>query len=426
VPEPTVVVAGLGPGPEEGVSLGLMSAVEATDHVFLRTARHPSAHLVAPATTFDHHYDAAHDFESVYRAIVEDLVAAAHAHGRVLYVVPGSPRVLERSVDLLVADTRVRTVVLPAMSFVDLAWVRLGVDPFEAGVRIVDGHRFAERAAGERGPLLVGHCHSRAVLSEIKLAFDRESPTTATVLQRLGLDDEAVYDVAWDDLDRAVDPDHLTALWVPEVAAPVAAELVRFAEVVRRLRTECPWDREQTHRSLSRYLLEESYELLDALDHLDPEDANTDDALEEELGDLLFQVFLHATLAAERGAFTLADVAARIADKLIGRHPHVYGDADPTSTLASWEQHKRDEKGRESVMDGVPEGLPALLLALKVQKKAASQGVDWQSLLTGDEDELALRLLDAVDAARAAGHDPEDLLRRATTKLRDAARGRGI
>jgi tetrapyrrole methylase family protein/MazG family protein len=421
-----VVIAGLGPGTEESVSLGLMSAVEGIDHVYLRTERHPSAHLVMPAVTFDHHYEALPDFESVYRAIVEDLVAAARAHGRVLYVVPGSPRVLERSVDLLVADPRVRTVVMPAMSFVDLAWLQLGVDPFEAGVRIVDGHRFAERAAGERGPLLVGHCHSRAVLSDIKLAFDRDAPRTATVLHHLGLDDEAVYDVAWDDLDRVVEPDHLTALWIPEVAAPVGAELVRFAEVVRRLRAECPWDREQTHRSLSRYLLEESYELLDALDHLDPDDPHSDDALEEELGDLLFQVFLHATLAAERGAFTLADVAARIADKLIGRHPHVYGDADPVTTLASWEEHKRDEKGRASVMDGVPDALPALLLALKVQKKAASQGVDWRSLLAGDEDELSLRLLDAVDAARTAGHDPEDLLRRASTTLRDAARARRI
>ena len=131
---------------------------------------------------------------------------------------PGSPRVLERTVDLLVADgdaAGVEVEVLPAMSFLDLAWVRLGVDPLEDGVRLVDGHRFAEAAAGERGPLLVAHCHNRRVLSDIKLAFEDETPAVAVVLQRLGLPDERVVEVAWADLDRAVEPDHLTSVYVP-------------------------------------------------------------------------------------------------------------------------------------------------------------------------------------------------------------------
>src|SRR5205823_5617831 len=147
--------------------------------------------------------------------------------------------------------------------------------------------------------------------------------------------------------DRAVEPDHLSALWIPELAAPVGQELVRFAELVRTLRIRCPWDREQTHETLTRHLLEETYEVLEAIEGL----PGSYPHLEEELGDLLFQVVFHATLAAEEGEFTLADVARGIHDKLVRRHPHVFGDVDADSAdavVANWEEIKRVEKGRAS------------------------------------------------------------------------------
>ena len=109
-------------------------------------------------------------------------------------------------------------------------------------------------------------CDSRSVLSQIKLAVDDGEGVEVTVLQRLGLPDEAVFAVAWDELDRAFAPDHLTSLYVPALAAPVAGELARFDELVRTLRRDCPWDAEQTHESLRRHLVEEAYEVLDALD----------------------------------------------------------------------------------------------------------------------------------------------------------------
>ncbi|HKY68523.1 MAG TPA: MazG family protein, partial [Acidimicrobiales bacterium] len=325
-----------------------------------------------------------------------------------------------------------------------LAWVRLGVDPVERGVRLVDGHRFASEAAGERGPLLVGQCDDPDVLTEIKLAIgDVVDASTAAasadgaaggaahvvVLQRLGLADERIVEVAWHELDRAVHPDHLTSVYVPELAAPIAAEVAAFAEVVRRLRAECPWDREQTHQSLRRHLVEEAYEVLEAIDHLDVAAGEGFDDLEEELGDLLFQVVFHATLAAEEGRFTLADVARGISTKLIGRHPHVFGDAtaaDADEVAARWEQLKKAEKGRASVMDGIPAALPALLFAAKVQKKAASQGVDWRSLVTDDGVLTATgrRLLEVVDEVRLTGEDPETDLRLAAEHVRDAFRAR--
>ncbi len=344
----TITVVGLGPAGADLITAGTLAAIEAhpLPARYLRTARHPSASAVAGATTFDAVYKTAESFDDVYVSIVDALVAAA-GDGDVLYAVPGSPRVLERSVDLLVADGRVTTVVVPAMSFLDLAWVRLGIDPLEEGVRLVDGHRFAEGAAGERGPLLVAHCHSTRVLSDIKLAYDIGAPAGAVVLQRLGLPDEAVFDVLWEDLDRAVDPDHLTALYIPSGAPPVAAELERFVELVRRLRADCPWDREQTHASLVPFLVEETEEVVDALGALDPDTGAGFEHLEEELGDLLFQIVFHATIAAEEGAFTLADVARGIHDKLVHRHPHVFGLATaetPEDVARLWAEIKAQDK----------------------------------------------------------------------------------
>ena len=249
------------------------------------------------------------------------------------------------------------------------------------------------------------------------------------VLQRLGLPDEAVVELDWADLDRAIEPDHLTSLWIPETAPEVGAEVVRFHELVRTLRTECPWDREQTHESLTRHLLEETYELLEAIGHLGPETGAGDAALAEELGDLLFQVVFHAVLAEERGSFSLAEVAKGIHDKLYARHPHVFADAPETTVdqlAVDWEQRKVAEKGRDSVMDGIPVALPALLYALKVQKKAASQGVDWRALASAEEGSLGMRLLELVDEARTAGVDPEAALRAAAAAIRDAFRSRPL
>jgi tetrapyrrole methylase family protein / MazG family protein len=327
---PRVVVVGLGPGPGGLVTSETLDVIARVPHRFVRTTRHPSSEIVADARSFDDLYDQAAVIDDVYPAIVDTLVGAAVEHGEVLYAVPGSPGVAERTIELLLDDPRVETVVHQAMSFTELVWSRLRVDPVAAGVRMVDGHSFAIEAAGERGPLLVAQCDSPAVLSDIKLAFDGETPARVVVLQRLGLPDEQVFEVDWADLDRDVEPDHLTSVYVPVLAEPVGAELVRLADIGRELRTGCPWDREQTHQSLTRYLLEEAYEVLEAIDDLpaDPEPGDYGH-LEEELGDVLFQVVFHAAIAAEEGAFTLADVARGISDKLVRRHPHVFGDAGP-------------------------------------------------------------------------------------------------
>lgn len=464
-----ITVIGLGPSGPELVTTAALNAIEAHHHQFVRTGRHPSAALMAPtAASFDALYETAESLPEVYRGIVESLIAAATAHGDVLYAVPGSPLVAEHTVELLrerCPAAGVDLAVQPALSYLDVAWAALGVDPLAAGVRLVDGHRFAAEAAGERGPLLVAQCDSVSVLSDIKLSFDTDEPERVTVLWHLGLPEERVIDMAWHELDRFGQADHLTSLWIAELAAPVGAELVGFHELVRTLREQCPWDREQTHHSLTRHLLEETYEVLEAIEALDVEsddgatgDRPSDDVtahLCEELGDLLFQVFFHAVIGAEEGWFTIADVARGIHDKLVSRHPHVFpptsgpgtvvADADGVvradtsdQVLTNWEQIKQAEKGHRSLMDGIAGNLPALAYAVKVQRKAASVGFDWTDVhgalpKIGEElieltevlhDEAARReelgdLLFAIcNVARHLDVDPEAALRAASAKFR--------
>jgi tetrapyrrole methylase family protein/MazG family protein len=420
---PRIDVVGLGPAGPELITEETLGLIGEAPALFLRTRRHPAAAAFPDAQTFDHHYERADTFDEVYRDIVRDLVAAATTMGSVAYAVPGSPVVAERTVALLrdhpaVLAGEVALVVHASVSFLDLAFARLGVDPVADGVRVIDGDAFAVEAAGQRGPLLVAQCWSTSVLSDIKLSVESAPADPVTVLRHLGLADEQVWEVPWDELDRSFVPDHLTSLWIPTFAAPVAAELVRLDELVHVLRQRCPWDREQTHGSLARHLLEESYEALEAIDALSTVDSAGDDGdgpgaagprgeelavahLEEELGDLLFQVYFHAVLAAEEGRFTLADVARGVHDKLVSRHPHVFGDviADtPEELAANWEAMKKSEKNRSSVTEGIPAALPALALIAKLQRKALAVGM----VLPDVSDDVG-RLTRGVSELAAAG-----------------------
>ena len=202
-----------------------------------------------------------------------------------------------------------------------------------------------------------------------------------------------------------------------EATHPKLEELIATLE---RLRAPggCAWDREQTHSSLVRYLIEETYELVDAIE------TGSDTELIEELGDVLYQVVFHSDIAASEGRFTLEDVAAHMNAKMIGRHPHVFGDAvaeTADDVMAVWDDLKRAEKpSRTSTLDGVPAGMPSLLLADKLLGKGvpvAGSG-SWSS-----ESELGDFLLSTVAAARAAGFDAERALRGALRGLQEQIRG---
>ena len=250
-------------------------------------------------------------------------------------------------------------------------------------------------------------------------------------------------DAAGGDLRSGADPD---------ADGDLVSAILRLDDLVRTLRQQCPWDREQTHTSLRRYLLEETYETIEALDARvgpgsdggsgdggrDVEGSCIEDLdrhLCEELGDLLYQVWFQAHLASERDAFDMADVAREVRTKLVARHPHVFGDVeahDADAVRGMWDAIKLREKGRDSVMDGIPATLPALLRAVKVQKRAAAAGLlidDWHERefteteralaeLRADRSEQGFGelLLAVVELGRRIKVDPEDALRSATER----------
>lgn len=448
-----ITVVGLGPGPDDRITAQARAEIDRIPHRYLRTTRHPSGHLVTNATSFDDEYERHAGFDDVYRAIARRLADAAVEHGEVLYAVPGSPLVLETTVTLLRADPSVDVVVIPAVSFLDEAWAALGIDPVTSGVRLVDAHRFAEQAANEHGPLLVAQCHAQWVMSDIKLANDNATgDEEVVVLHHLGLPDERIVATTWAEIDRLgsephrLDVDHLTSLWIPRLGAPIGGEMVRLHALARTLREKCPWDAEQTHRSLVRYLIEETYEVVDALHALDPDDPASDEPLIEELGDLLYQIEFHTTIAEQQGRFTLAEVAQRVHDKLIRRHPHVFADVEATTAddvVSTWDEVKRGERAakgtRASFFDGVARSAPSLALAQKIQKRAAEVGFDWPdsdgalakldeethelraAIGSGDPQTVALEvgdvLFSVVNVVRKLGLDAEATLRTATDKF---------
>lgn len=454
-----VRVAGLGPGGVDLLTTGTRCLIEEATaaNAFLRTRVHPAASICAHISSFDDVYESVPTFEEVYRTIVERLVEASATVAEVLYLVPGSPMVAERTVEMLLADARVEVRIEPALSFVDLSWVRLGIDPVRVGVRIVDGHRFEEEVENFEYPMLVGQCHSASILSDIKLGVDTDALNEvpiATVLHHLGLPDERVVTVAWPDLDRiatthGIVPDHLTSLYVPKLVSGATSAIRRLQTQMRALREGCPWDREQTHRSLARYAVEEAYELVDAIEYLDaatdPAGVDPVVALEGELGDLLFQVLFHCCLATEEGWFDLSDVANTLHDKLHRRHPHVFGDVSVEGVdevVANWDAIKKSERAPgHDPFSTIPDALPALLWASKVLKTAPLAAsfaaidvlrtrIDAEADVAGMEKSDASlleamvgeALLELVAVSRRLGIDPEVALRRAAVRVRESAR----
>ncbi len=286
--------------------------------------------------------------------------------------------------------------------------------------RVVDGRALDVAMIDGGGPLLVAQCDHPLVLGDVKVTLlERHPPDiVVTAVQRLGLRDELVSEVALAELDRVVEPDHLTAVFVPAPRRSATRELARLLALAEQLRAPdgCPWDAEQTHHSLSRYLLEESYEVVEAVERLPlaaPADTEADDpayvALVDELGDLLYQVIFHAVLAEEAGAFGMAEIASGIHDKLVRRHPHVFGDVDADTSdavMANWEQIKKAEKGVESIVAGITPGLASLLYAHKLLRKAASVGLD-----PGDAEASLTSIVDAAERLRGGeGSEAEHAL----------------
>ncbi len=433
----TITIVGLGPGDPGLLTKAAWDLLHAADELTVRTDQHPTLAALPDSLrihSFDAIYNRAEDFASVYRQIADQVIELGSRPQGVIYAVPGDPAVGEATTWLIrdLAAARGLVVrVLSGVSFVEPACLALGVDPLERdGLQIVDA---MVAAAGHAPPFdtsrpaLLAQCYSRALASDVKLtllhSFDDQHPVT--VLSAAGTSQQRMRVVPLFELDRSADFDHLTSLYVPP-AGPLGA-YSRLQEIVAHLRAPdgCPWDREQTLQTLRRDVLEELYELLEALD------VDDDEQIGEELGDGALALAMLAQIAAEEERFRWPQVMTQVCEKLIRRHPHVFGDVavdGVEEVLANWARIKEEEgKGKEGnegkkengLLDSVPRALPALSLASKYQSRLGRAGITPD--LSG-ADAFGLALWELVAEARAADVDAETALREVCQRAASAAR----
>jgi len=442
-----ITIVGLGPGDAMQLTREAWQVLAMADEVYLRTERHPTtAGLPAELKrrTFDSLYEQAESFDELYDRIADEVVRLGQRPQGVIYAVPGHPLVGESTVTRILkrakqAGLSVR--VVNSISFVTPILVCLGLDAL-SGLQIADATDLAAQyhpALNPDQPAIVGQLYSRELASEVKLTLMNQYPDDHPVklMHAVGTAEERIETVPLHELDH-YEVGHLTSLYIPPLPRPGAFET--FQNTIAHLRAPdgCPWDREQTHQSLRRNLLEETYEALAALD------ADDGEALREELGDLLLQIVLHSQIAVEAGEFSMADVIAAVDAKIKRRHPHVFGEVQVSGVgdvVANWEAIKKNERdengnGNKSALDGVPLDLPALTQAEAYSDRASRVGFDWPNVDgvldkvceelreirdtdNSDErtEEFGDLLFALVNTARWMKIDPEAALRSANQKF---------
>jgi tetrapyrrole methylase family protein/MazG family protein len=451
---PRIVIVGLGPGSPKDLTQEARETLMETRVLYLRTERHPVVAHLPPhleLRPLDECYEQGQDFAQVYHEIVHRLLDAPE--NPVIYGVPGHPLIAETTTRLLLQQLGKDNVrIVAGLSFFGPVCTALSLDPLDRGLQLLDALSLKVPDSPfelppiiePTRPLLVAQLHNRITAAELKLVLMEHYPVehVTTIVQAAGIpEQETIWSVPLHDLDRDGRLDHLCTLYIPPIEQFKAQRETRTLEwVCARLRGPggCPWDREQDHASLRDNLLEECYEVLEALDQDDL------DRLCEEMGDLLMQIFLHAQLGREEGSFSLPDVVEGISSKLIRRHPHVFAEwpaANSEEVCRNWEEIKATErrergKKRASLLDGVPKMLPALAYAQAIGRRAARVGFDWNQVeevwdkvreemgelsqathRRDREEELGDLLFALVNLARWLDVEAEDALRATNAKF---------
>lgn len=388
----SITIVGLGPGSADDITRRVWTAIERADTVILRTERHlcvPHLPVRGRLVTCDDLYETHAAFADVYTAIVQRVIDLARA-GDVVYAVPGDPMIGESTTAMLIDAAReagIGVEILPGISFIEPTLALVGVDGID-GVQLLDAlviGAMHHPPINPDAPALISQVYSRQAASDLKLTLMNQYPDEFEVLlvHAAGSPGARVERMPLYEIDRSPHIDHLTSLFVPPLGDLSSFE--RFQDIIAHLRAPegCPWDKEQTHESLRRFIVEETYEVLDAIDRGDW------NALAEELGDVLLQVVLHTQIAIDDGEFYMSDVLRAVNHKMIRRHPHVFGDAaanDSSQVVANWEAIKQREKAANgdaqaaSILSGIPASLAPLAQSYQLQHKAGKVGFDWPSI----------------------------------------------
>ncbi|MCK8817023.1 nucleoside triphosphate pyrophosphohydrolase [Natroniella sulfidigena] len=400
-----VKIIGLGAGDLKLLTLEAYQSLQEAELVYLRTEKHPAAQDLKQEgiefNTFDYLYQKQDKFEVIYEQIAREIIELVQEDKQVVYAVPGHPLVAEESVQQIINNLDDQEYqIIAGPSFLELSFAALGLDPI-SGLKVLDGLAFSVNDLDPSVDTIICQVYNRNIASEIKLKLMEIYPDQFKVklLHHVGLPEEKVEEIELYQLDRLEWIDHLTSLYLP-VDQANSTQFNQLLEIMETLRGEdgCPWDQKQDHQTLKKHLIEESYEVIERIEDEDYF------GLAEELGDLLLQVVFHAQIAKEEGPFTIYHVITEIIEKLIRRHPHVFGELEvenENQVISNWEEIKEQEaegKDRPSLLEQVPNQLPALMLAQKVQKQAAKVGFDWtkvEEVLVKVDEEL-LELKDAL------------------------------
>lgn len=385
-----IVVIGLGAGDLNQLPYGVYKVLTEEKNIYLRTNEHP---IVAELqqngfsfTSFDYVYEKNSEFSAVYEEISETLLERAK-ESSVIYAVPGHPLVAERTVQLLLEKGPERGIEIEiggGQSFLDAMFQALKIDPIE-GFQLLDGTDLSRDMLRINTHTIIGQVYDQFVASEVKLSLMEKLPDEyqVAIVTAAGSKEEKVKWIPLYELDRETEVHNLTSVYVPPVTNDqvLYREFSTFRQIIADLRgpNGCPWDKKQTHQSLKKYLIEEAYELIEAINNEDI------DNMIEELGDVLLQVMLHAQIGEDDGYFTIEDIVEGISEKMVRRHPHVFGDVEAETeeeVLTNWQEIKQQEKGnvQPSLLGGVGKGLPNLLKAKELQKEAARVGFDWPDI----------------------------------------------
>ncbi|GGB51165.1 MazG family protein [Lentibacillus populi] len=381
-----IEIIGLGAGDIDQLPLGIYKKLtNTTKEIYVRTMKHPVIEALQAEgvsfVSFDEVYESKEHFRDVYQEITEKLVEHS-LESPVIYAVPGHPMLAEKTVQLLLERNDTAVTVAGGQSYLDDLFTGLAIDPID-GFQFVDATSFKRSQLDYQHHIIFCQVYDRFIASEVKLELLEDLPADyqITIVEAAGSNQEKMTTIPLTELDHVMEISNLTSVYIPPVPQKQLHHTFnRLREVIAELRGPkgCPWDKEQTHESLREYAIEEVYELIDAID------AGDDEGIIEELGDLLLQVMLHSQIGEDAGYFTVDDVIKSITDKMIHRHPHVFGDKKADSiadVYTNWDALKQEEKGkqRKSVLDGVPKRIPALAKAYQLQKKAGKVGFEWEN-----------------------------------------------
>ncbi|WP_298834212.1 nucleoside triphosphate pyrophosphohydrolase [uncultured Planococcus sp.] len=444
----TIHIIGLGAGDLDQLPLGVYKKLKAADNLYVRTEDHPVLTELAQEgvtfKSFDSVYEKHDAFSPVYEEIAETLIDLSK-QASVIYAVPGHPLVAEQTVQNLITAEKqglCRLAIEGGHSFLDSLFGALRIDPIE-GFQLMDGTEMTSDQVNMTQHLLIAQVYDSFSASEVKLTLMEKYPDDypVTIVTAAGSADEVLRTVPLHELDRSAEVNNLTTVYVPPAAEQTQRlkEWQTFRSIIAQLRGPegCPWDREQTHESLSPYLIEEAHELLQAIQEGD------DEAIADELGDVLLQVFLHAQIGQDNGYFQLEDVLESISAKMIRRHPHVFGDVpaeDSDQVVANWQEIKAQEKpAAASLLEGQDRFSSSLTTSFNYQKKAAKVGFSWpdaagawdkfheelqefqQEVAKGSKarqlDELGDLLFTLVNLARFFDLSPEEAMMQANRKF---------